>query len=120
ERLRLVVVMYHGDDDDDEKPCINNNDSMFEYSAFVIDNLIPLEAVVKSADSSIIDVVRDTPRSSGKRLCKQPSVATPLKACEGKTPISQELEDSDADSLLVQAVGRKRNVCHNLSKQSGS
>nr|GEV33162.1 THO complex subunit 6 [Tanacetum cinerariifolium] len=33
-RLGLVVVVYRRDDD--EKPCINNNDSMFEYSAFVI------------------------------------------------------------------------------------
>nr|GEZ95638.1 reverse transcriptase domain-containing protein [Tanacetum cinerariifolium] len=35
-RLGLVVVMYRRDDD--EKPCINNNDSMFEYSAFVINS----------------------------------------------------------------------------------
>ncbi|GJR37840.1 hypothetical protein Tco_1213524 [Tanacetum coccineum] len=34
-RLGLVVVIIVRDDD--EKPCINNNDSMFEYSAFVID-----------------------------------------------------------------------------------
>ncbi|GJU55079.1 hypothetical protein Tco_1228793 [Tanacetum coccineum] len=33
-RLGLVVVIIVRDDD--EKPCINNNDSMFEYSAFVI------------------------------------------------------------------------------------
>nr|GEV42518.1 PLAC8 family protein [Tanacetum cinerariifolium] len=35
-RLGLVVVMYRRDDD--EKPCINNNDSIFEYSAFVINS----------------------------------------------------------------------------------
>nr|GEW03750.1 hypothetical protein [Tanacetum cinerariifolium] len=33
-RLGLVVVVYRSDDD--EKPCINNNDFIFEYSAFVI------------------------------------------------------------------------------------
>nr|GEV03164.1 ribonuclease H-like domain-containing protein [Tanacetum cinerariifolium] len=36
-RLGLVVVVYRRDDDD-EKPCINKNDSMFEYSAFVINS----------------------------------------------------------------------------------
>nr|GEW38323.1 regulator of chromosome condensation 1/beta-lactamase-inhibitor protein II [Tanacetum cinerariifolium] len=35
-RLGLVVVVYRRDDD--EKPCINNNDSMAEYSAFVINS----------------------------------------------------------------------------------
>nr|GEV86401.1 hypothetical protein [Tanacetum cinerariifolium] len=44
----------------------------------------------------------------GKRLRKQPSVATPLKPGEGKTPISQELEVSDVDSLPVQAEGKKK------------
>ncbi|GKE47982.1 nucleic acid-binding, OB-fold protein, partial [Tanacetum coccineum] len=78
------------------------------FKSFNCWNLIPLEIVVESAGSSTIDVVPDTPQSSGKRLCKQPSVATPLKPCEGKTPISQELEDSDADSLPVQAEGKKK------------
>ncbi|GKA00080.1 hypothetical protein Tco_0672630 [Tanacetum coccineum] len=87
------------------------------FKSFTCWNLIPLEVVVESAGSSIIDVVRDTPWSSGKRLCKQPAVPTPLKVCEGKTPISQELEDSYADSLPVQAEGgRKSNVCRNLRK----
>ncbi|GKD23072.1 nucleic acid-binding, OB-fold protein [Tanacetum coccineum] len=65
------------------------------------------EVVVESAVSSTINVVRDTLGSSGKRLCKQPAVVTPLKASKGKTPISQELKDSDADSLPIQA-GRKK------------
>ncbi|GKB47652.1 nucleic acid-binding, OB-fold protein, partial [Tanacetum coccineum] len=78
------------------------------FESFTCWNLIPPEIVVESASSSTIDIVPDTSRSSGKRLCKQPSVATPLKPCEGKTPISQELEDSDADSLPVQAEGKKK------------
>ncbi|GJW00027.1 hypothetical protein Tco_1555278 [Tanacetum coccineum] len=57
------------------------------------------ETVLESEGSSTIDAVLDAPRSSGNRLCKQPSVSTPLKPCEGKTPIRQELEDLDADSL---------------------
>ncbi|GJT95896.1 zinc finger, CCHC-type containing protein [Tanacetum coccineum] len=78
------------------------------FESFNCWNLIPPEMVVESAGSSTIDVVPDTPQSSGKRLCKQPSVATPLKPCEGKTLISQELEDSDADSLPVRAWGKKK------------
>nr|GEU92563.1 hypothetical protein [Tanacetum cinerariifolium] len=42
-KLGLVVVVYRRDDD--EKPCINNNDSMFEYSAFVND-VMRLQALV--------------------------------------------------------------------------
>nr|GEV59156.1 hypothetical protein [Tanacetum cinerariifolium] len=67
-----------------------------------------IEVVVDSASSSTIDVVRETPGPSRKRLCKQAAVATPLKATEGTTPISLKPEDSDADSLPIQA-GRKKN-----------
>ncbi|GKB03797.1 hypothetical protein Tco_0831940 [Tanacetum coccineum] len=78
------------------------------FESFTCWNLISPEAVVESAGSSTIDVVPDTPRSSGKGLHKKPSMATLLKPCDGKTPISQELEDSDADSLPVQAGGKKK------------
>nr|GEW89403.1 hypothetical protein [Tanacetum cinerariifolium] len=77
------------------------------FKSFTYWNLIPLEAVVKSAGSSTIDAVHDAPWSLRKRLCKQPSVSTPLKPCEGKTPIRQELEDLDADSLPGRAEVRK-------------
>ncbi|GJZ29168.1 nucleic acid-binding, OB-fold protein [Tanacetum coccineum] len=83
-------------------------------------HLLEPEAVMKSAGSSTIDAVPDAPRSSRKRLCKEPSVSTPLKPCEGTTPIRQELEDSDIDSLPGRAGGKKSNVCQNLSRQSGS
>ncbi|GJT39241.1 zinc finger BED domain-containing protein RICESLEEPER 2-like protein [Tanacetum coccineum] len=63
------------------------------FKSFTCWNLIPLEVVVDSAGSSTIDVVRDTPGSFGKRLCKQSAVATPLKACEGKTPIRQKADN---------------------------
>nr|GEW08152.1 hypothetical protein [Tanacetum cinerariifolium] len=67
-----------------------------------------LEAVVEITGSGTIDAVPNAPRSSGKRLCKQPSVLTSLKPCEGKTLIRQELEDSDADSVSVRAEGKKK------------
>ncbi|GJU54862.1 nucleic acid-binding, OB-fold protein [Tanacetum coccineum] len=76
--------------------------------SFTYSKLIPPEEVAESAGSSTIDAVPDAPRSLGKRLCKQPSVSTPLKPSEGKTPIRQELEDSDADSLPVRAGGNKK------------
>nr|GEU50241.1 hypothetical protein [Tanacetum cinerariifolium] len=44
------------------------------------------------------------------------AVATSLKATEGKTPISLELEDSDADSLPIQ-VGRKKNQRDYISNE---
>nr|GEU34212.1 nucleic acid-binding, OB-fold protein [Tanacetum cinerariifolium] len=52
----------------------------YEYGTFesyTCWNLISPEVVMESAVSSTIDVVRDTPGSSKKRLCKQPAVATP-------------------------------------------
>ncbi|GKA17243.1 cytochrome b5-like protein [Tanacetum coccineum] len=62
----------------------------------------------ESVGSSTIDVVPDTLRSLGNGLHKKPSMTTLLKPCEWKTPISQELEDSDADSLPVRAGGKKK------------
>ncbi|GKE23435.1 nucleic acid-binding, OB-fold protein, partial [Tanacetum coccineum] len=66
------------------------------FESFTCWNLIPPETVVESAGSSTIDIVPDTSWSSGKGLCKQPSVTTPLKPCEEKRPISLVLNQTSA------------------------
>ncbi|GJZ09460.1 zinc finger, CCHC-type containing protein [Tanacetum coccineum] len=98
----VVVVMF---DETASELVKCSADSLMQSDE---ENLIPPEAVVESAGSSTIDAVPDALRSLGKRLCKQPSVSTPLKPCEGKTPIRQDLKDSDADSLPGRARGKKK------------
>ncbi|GJV14242.1 zinc finger, CCHC-type containing protein [Tanacetum coccineum] len=65
------------------------------------------EASVESAGSSTTDAVPDVPSSPGKRLCKHPSMLTPLKPSKGKNRIREELEDSNAESLATRVEGKK-------------
>ncbi|GKB84241.1 hypothetical protein Tco_0956513, partial [Tanacetum coccineum] len=58
------------------------------FESFTCWKLHSIEAAVKSAGSSTIDAVPDVSCSSGKRL--------------------EELEDSDAESLLSQSEGKKK------------
>nr|GEV58190.1 hypothetical protein [Tanacetum cinerariifolium] len=77
------------------------------FKSFTCWKLISPEAAVESAGSSTIDAVPDVPSSSGKRLCKQPFVSTPLKPSEEKTH-KEEFDDSDAESLPSRAEGKKK------------
>nr|GEX43133.1 cytochrome b5-like [Tanacetum cinerariifolium] len=71
-------------------------------------NPIPLEAAVESAGSSTIDAVPDALRSSKKRLCKQPSVSTPLKPSTSvKISISSEATSPDSH---MSTVDRRLNI----------
>ncbi|GKC85069.1 hypothetical protein Tco_1140786 [Tanacetum coccineum] len=80
------------------------------------------KAAVERASSSTIDAVPDVLRSSGKRLCRQSSVSTPLKSSEEKktqkfgqyfvnTTISNELQDQMSYRVVDHAAeyeGRRR------------
>ena len=55
------------------------------FESFTCWNLISPDAVVESAGSSTSDGDPDAPRSSRMRLCKHPSVATPLKIYKGES-----------------------------------
>ncbi|GKD34569.1 hypothetical protein Tco_1250078, partial [Tanacetum coccineum] len=51
------------------------------------------------------------------RLCKQPSISTPLKPAEEKKNIRQELEDSDAELSPSIAEGEQDGVDGNPSER---
>ncbi|GJY71226.1 hypothetical protein Tco_0474929 [Tanacetum coccineum] len=60
------------------------------------EELISREAAVESTGSSTTDAVPDVPSSSGKRLCKHPSMLTPLKPSKGKNRIRLALNQATA------------------------
>ncbi|GJW98150.1 hypothetical protein Tco_0179958 [Tanacetum coccineum] len=78
------------------------------FESFTCWKLHSAETAEESACSSIIDAITETRRYSGKRLCRKPSVSTPLKPSKEKKRIREELEDSDARLSPPSAKGKKK------------
>ncbi|GKB10475.1 hypothetical protein Tco_0844398 [Tanacetum coccineum] len=93
------------------------------FESFTRWKLHSAEMAEESACSSIVDAITETRRYSGKRLCRKPSVSTPLKPSEEKkthkvgpksnrcTSKQEELEDSDARLSHPLAKGKKKKRC---------
>nr|GFC48035.1 hypothetical protein [Tanacetum cinerariifolium] len=66
------------------------------------------EAAEEIACSSTVNAIPDARRYSENRLCRKPSVSTPLKPSKDKKRIREELEDSDARLSPPPADGKKK------------